>query len=119
MKSRFILSDLVMLHKIINCLVPVKLPSYLNFYSGNSRLRFCHLDKLSLVSELLPNTTACSNRTTNAFANSFFYRVHLLWNKLPFDLREIKRPDRFKVLLRKHLFETTCSLVDDNDQSIT
>ena len=119
MSYRFVLTDLVMLHKIINNLVPIKLPSYLNFFSGNSRLRFCHLDRLSLVSEILPNTNTCSNRTNNAFANSFFYRVHLLWNKLPFELREIKRPDRFKSLLRKHLFETTCNLFDDTNQGIT
>ena len=118
MSYRFVLTDLVMLHKIINNLVPIKLPSYLNFFSGNSRLRFCHLDRLSLVSEILPNTNTCSNRTNNAFANSFFYRVHLLWNKLPFELREIKRPDRFKSLLRKHLFET-CNIFDDTNQGIT
>ena len=119
MKSRFVLSDIVMLHKIIHNLVPTSLPSYLRFFSGKSRLRFCHLDRLSLVSDLLPNTTACSTRTSNAFANSFFYRTHLLWNNLPLNIREVERPDRFKKLLRNHLFETTCTVPSERDVTQT
>ena len=73
MRLRFDFSDLLMLYKIIHGLVPIDLPSYLHFFSGNSRLRFSHLDRLSLVSDIIPNTSTGASRTTNAFANSFFY----------------------------------------------
>ena len=114
MSYRFELCDLVMLHKIIHSLVHMDIPTYLHFYSGNSRLRFCHLDRLSLVSDLLPNTTACVSRTTNAFANSYFYRVHILWNKLPLELREVDCPKKFKTLLKCHLFTIIPQLQGDN-----
>ena len=103
MEHRFNFTDLLMLHKIVYKTVPIELPSYLHFFSGQSRLRFCHLDKLSLVSDILPNTTACSTRSSNALANSFFYRVHLLWNELPFEIREIECHLKFKSSLKTHL----------------
>ena len=96
MKFRFDLCDLVMLHKVINCYVPLALPSYLTFFTGQSRLRFCNLDKLCLVSSVLPSTSASQKSTTNAFANSFFYRSHLLWNKLPIEIRMIDSAIKFK-----------------------
>ena len=64
MCQRFEFVDIVMLFKIVNSLVSINLPSYLHFFSGNSRLRFCHLDTLSLVSDILPNTTANHNTNT-------------------------------------------------------
>ena len=115
MKYRFELVDLISLHKIIHSLSPIVLPDYIHFYSGNSRLRFCHLDRLSLVSDLLPNTTAVSSHTSNAFANSFFYRSHLLWNALPLEIREIDCPLRFKFRLKQHLFATILQTAPNND----
>ena len=105
MSYRFELTDLVMLHKIIHSLVPVELPAHLSFYRNSSRLRFDHLDNLCLVSAVIPNTTTSQSRTTNAFANSFFYRTHLLWNQLPLELRAENCPKNFKTLLKAHQFE--------------
>ena len=101
---RFEFTDLIFFHKILHGLVQVNFPSYLHFYSGKSRLRFCHLDTLSLVCDIIPNCTASQDRTTNAFANSFFYRTHLLWNKLPIDIRSIASPDDFKTKLKAHIW---------------
>ena len=115
MKYRFEFVDLVTLHKIVNSLSPIILPDYLHFFSGSSRLRFCHLDRLSLVSDLLPNSTAVSSRSCNAFANSFFYRSHLLWNALPLDLREVNCPVRFKFRLKQYLFSKILQTSPDND----
>ena len=69
-----------------------------------SRLRFCHLDSLSLVCDIIPRTTASQDRTTNAFANSFFYRTHLSWNNLPIEIRMIDGPDEFKTKLKAHMW---------------
>ena len=73
MSHRFILNDLVLLHKTIYSLTPLTLPSYLSFFSGQSRLRFCKLDNLSLVSSIIPSTKASKATTNNALASSFFY----------------------------------------------
>ena len=114
LSKNFDLNDLLFFHKIINELVPVSLPSYLSFYEGGSRLRRCHLDRLSIVCSLLPRSTQSSVRSNSHLSKSFFYRTHLLWNTLPFDLRTISSPTLFKSELIKHLWH---SLMDDDDNS--
>ena len=104
MSHRFILNDLVLLHKTVYSLTPLSLPHYLNFFSGQSRLRFCRLDKMSLVSSIIPATKASRATTNNALASSFFYRAHLLWNDLPLEIRSIDCPVGFKTSLKKHLW---------------
>ena len=104
--------------KIINDLVPVKLPSYLKFYEGNSRLRTCHLDRLSLVSSIKPKVSVISESNKNSpLYKSFFYRVHLLWNLLPLDMREIQSLSVFETQLLLFLWksaaeESNCDLND-------
>ena len=112
--QRFVLTDLVLLHKVINGLVPLTLPSYLNLFSGESRLRFCNLDKLSLVSAIIPATKATKATTSNTFASSFFYRSHLLWNELPFEIRSIQCPIKFKRILKSHLWSKLNINVDSS-----
>jgi hypothetical protein len=87
LSKRFDLNDLVLFYRVINELIPLKLPNYLTFFDGQSRLRSCHLDSLSLVSSTKPRTNSFLTTTQNSSLNkSFFYRTHLLWNKLPYDL---------------------------------
>ena len=104
MSYRFILTDLVLLHNVINELVPLSLPSFLSFYSGHSRLRFCKLDTRSLVSSIVPSTKASQATSSNALAKNFFYRSHILWNDLPLDIRETSSPSSFKNKVKKHLW---------------
>ena len=111
LSQRFVLIDLVHIHKVINGLVPLQLPSYLSFFTGESRLRFNKLDKLSLVSSIIPVTKATKATTSNAFASSFFYRSHLSWNELPFEIRAIQCPVKFKSSLKAHLWS---KLVNNN-----
>ena len=104
MSQRLVLTDLVQLHKVIYGLIPLSLPDYLSFFSGQSRLRFCKLDKLSLVSSIIPASKASKATCNNVFARSFFYRSHLLWNDLPIDIRSIDCPDKFKGRLKQHIW---------------
>ena len=115
MSYRFILTDLVLLHQVINGLVPLSLPSFLSFYSGKSRLRFCRLDTMSLVSSIVPSTKASQATSSNAFAKSFFYRSHLLWNDLPLDIRQISSPLAFKTRVKKYLW--TKIITDSQDEN--
>ena len=43
--KHFDLTDLCYVHKIVNCLLPTKLPDYVIRNRGNSRLRSYHLDR--------------------------------------------------------------------------
>ena len=43
--------------------------------------------------------------SNQGFNNSFFYRAHLMWNRLPLNLREIVCPGDFKEALLKHIWK--------------
>ena len=117
--KRFDYNDIILFFKIVNDLVPLELPSYLKFYEGNSRLRTCHLDRLSLVSSIKPKCSVVSDSNKNSpLYKSFFYRVHLLWNLLPLDIREIQQLPTFETQLLQFLWksaaeESNCDINDD------
>ncbi len=108
-KYRFDFNDLTIFHSIINGYSCVKLPDYINFFSG-SRLRSYHLDNLCFVSTVVPKTLFSYNSYTDStykrnFSNSFFYRTHLLWNRLPLSVRQIKGTILFLKSMLKFLWE--------------
>ena len=102
-RFRFNYHDLKTLHLIVHGFSCVQLPAYLKFYSGSTRLRSSHLDHLSLVSDASPRGTSQPN-SQRGFASSFFYRSHLMWNRLPLALREIIRPSQFKIQLLQYIW---------------
>ena len=110
---KLLYNDLLLFHMIINDLSPIKLPNYLHFFNGCNRLRSCHLDHLSLVSDITPKVKAKYSKNAIAgteckiFENSYFYRTHIAWNKLPLDIREILVPSIFRAKLRAHLWNDT------------
>ena len=114
--QKFLYNDLLLFHKAINSLSPVKLPDYLYFFRGNSRLRSTHLDPLSLVSKITPKICAkyheksISGTECKIFENSYFYRSHLSWNKLPLEIRETTIHCSFKTKLRKYLWDEALRL---------
>ena len=76
------------------------MPAYLKQHDGSSRLRSCHLDELSFVSNILPKSSS-----TNLLDKSFFYRTHSLWNNLPLELRAIESKTLFRARLDAHLWQ--------------
>ena len=115
LSKKFDLNDLLFFHKVVNDLVPISLPSYLSFYQGGSRLRRCHLDRLSIVSSLIPMSSQFSDRSNKPLSKSFFYRTHLLWNNLSLELREITSPTLFKSEITKYLWNTLLSNEENTD----
>ena len=99
MKYIFLENDLVLFHKIVYELIPSKLPNYLSFFNGISRLRSTHLDSLSIVSNLNSRSF-----TESYLRKSFYFRTHTNWNDLPFSLREVSSPISFKKELKKYLW---------------
>ena len=104
-KFRFDFHDLKFLHLIINNFSCVKLPPYISFYNGTTRLRSCHLDYLSLVSCKSPTGQVSYNPSRGGFRHSYFYRTHLMWNLLPLSLRQIIGPSAFKVNLTDYIWK--------------
>ena len=83
-------------HLIVLKISRIKLPSYLRSFEGSSRLSFTHLDHLCLITDTVP--AGLYNATSErGFANSYFYRTRLSWNRLPLYLREIMSPSKFKI----------------------
>ena len=117
MSKRFELTDLVFFHRIIYSLIPVNLPNYLSLFSGTRRTRSTHYDSLSIISSIHPSVSNKSTRTSNQFANSFFYRTHLSWNRLPLAIREIECPLMFKSKLKVHLWQTLIESIGDSGSS--
>ena len=110
LQYKLLFNDLLLLHKVIYDCSPIKLPSYLTFFQSKRRLRSCHLDHLSLVSSIQPKIFANYSKKSvegtecKIFENTFFYRSHLAWNKLPLHTREVTKPSIFRPNLRKHLW---------------
>ena len=105
---RFLFTDLLTFYRIFYEHSPIKFPSYLQKYGGNSRLRSCHLDHLSIISTVSPSTLIKQKSGElsdyQAFEHSYFYRTHTAWNKLPIKLREILDFGQFKRALRAHIW---------------
>ena len=116
--KRFEFNDLVLFYKVVNSLIPLRLPAYLEFFDGNSRLRSCHLDTLCLVSTIHPKANALAATTKNSALNkSFFYRTHLLWNKLPFEVRGANSLSIFRTKLLKILWDSIAMDEASDDES--
>ncbi len=103
MALKFDLNDLIFFHKVLHELVPVRLPDYLHLFDGNTILRSTHLDDLSYV----------SNLEFKMNYKPYFYRVHSLWNSLPYEIREIHGLSLFKTRLINHLWDSI-SPIDSN-----
>ena len=117
-KFRFDYRDLKFFHSIVYNISCVKLPYYLSYFSGSTRLRSTHLDQLCFVSSVIPSGTTASN-SRRGFANTFFYRTHLMWNRLPFQLREVIYPGKFKRELIKYIWTEFVSSPEGNDSIVS
>ncbi len=110
--EKFKLNDLIFFHKILYELIPIKLPEYLVFFSGKSRLRSSHLDSLSIVNQL--NT---DNINPTYLNKSFFFRTYLTWNNLPLEIRQIVNPSTFKKEVTKHMWKLILMDISEEDDN--
>ena len=113
---RFDLKDLLFFHQVFYGISTVSFPHYLHKFTG-CRLRCCHLDSLSMVSDILPKIpqNLSSNSTRHiGISKSYFYRTHILWNKLPYSIRSIESPSLFKKQLFSHQWNCINDFVRKN-----
>ncbi len=96
-------------------------PSYLKKFTGN-RLRKSHYDNLSIISEItpsIPQNLTSANTHTSGIGKSFFYRAHLIWNRLPYNLRAIESASFFRSKVLKHLWgEILTSIIDVDEEAL-
>ena len=59
------------------------------------------------------NLTNCYQN--NAFGNSFFYKTHLKWNNLPFDIRINSNPVKFKKDMIEHYWANLYDTLTNSD----
>ena len=108
LEYRFNIADLTLFHKIVHNLIPLSLPSYLNIFNNNSRLRSTHLDSQSYVSTLSSKSTSSNN-----LRKSFFFRTHITWNSLPYEIRILSSPSIFKTELTKYFGTQALSKISE------
>ena len=85
--QRLELFDLTFFHQIFYNCSPVKLPQYLTPYQGSSEQ--CHTLR----------GTSDKNQLPRNFENSYFYRAHLAWNRLPHDTRNTRCLSTFRSMV--------------------
>ena len=100
MIMRFDLCDIVLFHKIVHELIPVKLPEYISRYNGTSRLRNMNLDSMSYIF----NNAYHSNNSRSKLFKSFYYRTIHIWNSLEFNTRNTTDIVEFKRLAKRHMW---------------
>lgn len=116
---RFDLNDLILFYKVVNNLIPLKLPDYLSFYTGNTRLRSCHLDNMSIVSNIGPKIAGYSDNQSQKrtiLNKSFFYRTHTKWNSLPMSIRKIDKLNEFRNEVIKHFWKNILEFEENSDE---
>ena len=108
-EDRFDFLDLVFF-KVVKQHIPVNLPSYLQRFQGQSRLRNCHLDHLCFFSSITPRNSS------NAFARNFFFRTQTKWNHIPLDIRLLESITEFKCKLSTFLWNKIVQ--EDSDSEL-
>ena len=108
-EDRFDFLDLIFFFKIVKQHIPVNLPSYLQRFQGQSRLRNCHLDHLCFVSSITPQNSS------NAFARNFFFRTHTKWNHIPLDIRVLESITEFKCKLSTYMWNKIAQVDSDSE----
>ena len=104
MKSKFILNDLVLFHKIVYEAVNICMPDYIvkmtpSRLPRTTRQNICvenNSDTLRYECTVTPKI--------DAFKHSFFIRTYKIWNNLPLSIRELVDSDDFVSSLKNQLW---------------
>ena len=102
-KLKFYFNDLVLLYKIIYKLVAINLPHDFEFITGN-QLRYTRntstiIDKRDKTQIKYKNKVISEN-----LRNNFFFRTVVIWNKIPYDIRQTLNISSFRTRLVDYLW---------------
>lgn len=104
MEKKFLYNDLKLFHKIFNGISPISFPPFIQKYDPATHSKRSTRQQSQ---KTLSNVVCTERPKVNAFSQSYFYRSHLEWNKLPTELRDINEHDTFAVKLMEYLWEIT------------
>ncbi len=110
-KSKFSYNSLMLFYKVVNNLVPISLPDYIDVAeAGTAR----YTRSTAPIIEGHDTSTYCSSVVPNcdSFRNSYFYRTMLLWNTLPACVRQSESISMFKNKLNEYLWSADTSWPD-------
>ena len=94
-KSKFALNDLILFYKIVNCLVPIDLPVHFTFIKHND-VKYTR-KTANIIDEKDVTSIKCSIKPScEIFRNCFFYRTMILWNSIPYIIRQQTAITKFK-----------------------
>ena len=107
MAQKFIFNDMIMFYKIINDMVPISLPTYVNFRT-NTRSSY-HGSTLGIDSE------SVHHPIRNVFGHSFFPRCISTWNHLPCNVKECENLSLFTSCIKSYLWELVLVGFDNSE----
>ena len=110
MAQKFILNDMILFYKIVNELVQISLPSYINSRT-NTR-------SASLESKLAIDKDSVQHPIKNVFGHSFFPRCISTWNRLPCDVRSCENLGLFTSGIKSYLWKIVLGAFDDSDYEL-
>ena len=95
-KMKFMLNDLIMYFKIIHSMIPLELPDEFTLIEP-SRLRYTR-NTAPIIDQRDVTQVKCSiNPSCDSLRNSFYYRTMLIWNKVPYEIRQEHSFAKFKI----------------------
>ena len=104
MRYKFLFADLVMRYRIMSTDIKIELPHHISKIESQdvkSTIRLSQSisdgsDNMQFGVRLLPKVKSCQD--------SYFVRAVKNWNNIPFDIRNSDSLEKFKVMLKQHLW---------------
>ena len=111
LESKFIYSDLLLFHKVIHELIPIKIPDEITTLSARTRSTIQSSHKYQIKSDI--------SIKKNALSNSFFIRSLSHWNRLPDECRQLQDHSAFRVKVLDYLWSLVENRVSDINNNPT
>ena len=109
LSKHFELNNLMFFHKILNQLINIQLPPYIQRYNGQSRLRNSRLDSRCFV-----YTPEICGVMHSPLYKTFFYKVIHQWNNLSLDIRSTECHTTFKRLMKAVMWDSINTTIEQN-----
>ena len=104
MKHKFLFSDLVLFYKILKDEVKIKLPFYISRIESQDVKSVTRSSKPIRDGKDTLKYKCLVQPKVKCFQDCYFFRTVKNWNELPYELRSTDSTNKFKILLKEHLW---------------
>ena len=103
-KFKFLHTDLILFHNVVYDTVKITMPHYIVKLGPGDFPKVTRQNRMiaERKDNLMYKCTTKSN--VKCFKNSYFVRTCMEWNKLPLSMREISDNEKFRQILKQHLW---------------